>query len=107
MRYYRHLYMTENIRKKKDKIIRKLENGKFQPSVHVIVLAANEKVSLEIYNSILFLQPDFPNEDFFIIGITKGYDEAVELVEEITQEVYNETKGVDIRSYILKKEQED
>ena len=107
MRYYRHLYMTENIRKKKDKIIRKLESGKFRPSVHVIVLAANEKVSLEIYNSILFLQPDFPNEDFFIVGITKGYDEAVELVEEITQEVYNETKGVDIRSYILKKEQED
>ena len=41
-----------------------------------------------------------------MVGITKGYEEALELVEQITKEVYNETKGADIRSYILNKEQE-
>lgn len=106
MKYYRYLYVTESTEKKKEKIIRKLEEGKFQPTVHVVVLPTNEKAHLEIYNSVLFLQPDFPNDDFFVVGLAKGYDEAVELVEEITQEVYNETKGADIRSYILKKEQE-
>ena len=55
----------------------------------------------------LLLQPDYPHEDFFVVGIAKGYEDAVELVEQIVQEVYNETKGADIRSYILKKEQEE
>ena len=64
MRYYKHLYLTEGLEKKKEKIIRKL-----------------------------------------VVGITKGYDEAVELVEQIVQEVYDQTGTCDIRSYILEKEQ--
>ena len=40
-------------------------------------------------------------------GITKGYEEAVELVEQIVQEVYEQTGGCDIRSYILEKSRED
>ena len=39
-----------------------------------------------------------------MVGITKGYEEAVELVEQIVQEVYEQTGGCDIRSYILEKE---
>ena len=30
MRYYKHLYLTEGLEKKKEKIIRKLEAGKLQ-----------------------------------------------------------------------------
>ena len=107
MQYYRHLYLMEGLEKKKEKIIRKLEDNKFQPNIHIITLAQNEKNHLEIYNSVLLLQPEFPKDDFFVVGIAKGYDDAVELVEVIAQEVYNETKGADIRSYILKKEQEE
>ena len=40
------------------------------------------------------------------MGIAKGFDEALEVLEEITKNVYNETRGADIRSYILNKEQE-
>lgn len=107
MRYYKYLYLSEGIRKKRRKIIRKLNENKLQMNIHVITLAQNEKNQLEIYNSMLFLQPDFPNEDFFVIGIAKDYEDAIEMVEEISQEVYNKTKGADIRSYILKREQEE
>ena len=34
MRYYKHLYLTEGLEKKKEKIIRKLEAGKLQPGDH-------------------------------------------------------------------------
>lgn len=107
MKYYRHLYLAEGLEKKKDKIIKKLDNNKFQVSIHLIVLSKNDKNHLEIINSILLLQPDFPKEDYFVVGITKNYDEALELVEKIAEEVYHETKGTDIRSYIIRKEQED
>ena len=105
MRYYKHLYLTEGLEKKKEKIICKLESGKLQPSVHVITLAISEKNQLEIYPTLQFKQPAFPEQDLFVVGITKGYEEAVELVEQIVQEVYEQTGGCDIRSYILEKEQ--
>ena len=47
MRYYKHLYLTEGLEKKKEKIIRKLEAGKLQPGVHVITLAVSERNQLE------------------------------------------------------------
>ena len=104
MRYYRYLYLSEGLKKKKDRIIAKLEKKKFQMDIYLITLSCNNQ--LEIWNSVLFLQPSFPQTDHFVVGITKGYEEALELVEQITKEVYNETKGADIRSYILNKEQE-
>ncbi len=106
MRYYKHLYLADGI-KKKEKIIRKLEEKKLQMNIHIITLARNEKNQLEIYNSMIFLQPDFPHDDFFVVGLAKGYEDAVEMVEEIAREVYNKTKGADIRSYILEREQEE
>lgn len=107
MKYYRHIYLTDGLKKKKDKIIKKLESNKFQVSIHLIVLSGNEKNHLEIINSVLLLQPDYPKEDYLVVGIAKSYDDALELVEKITEEVYHETEGTDIRSYILEKEQED
>lgn len=106
MRYYKHLYLADGI-KKKEKVIQKLEEKKLQMNIHVITLARNEKNQLEIYNSMVFLQPDFPHDDFFVVGLAKGYEDAVEMVEEIAWEVYNKTKGADIRSYILEREQEE
>ena len=106
MRYYKHLYLAEGIRKK-EKVIRKLEKNQLQMNIHIITLSQNEEDQLEIYNSMILLQPEFPHDDFFVVGIAKGYEEAVEMVEEITQEVYNKTKGADIRSYILEREQEE
>lgn len=106
MRYYRYLYLSESVEKKKDKVIRRLNRRKLQPDIHIIALPETERNQLEIYACTQLLQPDFPRRDFFVVGIGKGFEETIELVEEITKEVYNETKGADIRGYILKKEQE-
>ncbi|WP_346663698.1 hypothetical protein [uncultured Merdimonas sp.] len=107
MRYYRYLYLPERWEKKKKKIIDRLEKKKFQIPVYLILLPENDKNQLEILNSALLLQPSYPDRDLFVVGIAKGYEEALELVEEIAKEVYNETEGADIRSYILRKEQEE
>ena len=107
MRYYKHLYLSEGLKKKKEKVIRKLENNKVQIEVYLITVPEQGENQLEILDSDLFLQPSFPKKEYFVAGIAKGYEEALELVEEMTKEVYNETKGADIRSYILRKEQED
>lgn len=106
MRYSTELYIGEDLEKKKEKVIRKLEEGKFQPGIQLIVLAQNPQNQLEIFSAALLLQPSYPKCDLLVVGITKSYEEALEYVENLVQTVYNETKSTDVRSYILKKEQE-
>ena len=71
MRYYKHLYLTEGLEKKKEKIIRKLESGKLQLSVHVITLAISEKNQLEIYPTLQFKQPAFPDKSVSVLLVGK------------------------------------
>lgn len=106
MKYYCNLYMDEKTALKKDNIFAKLEQDEWQIEVYLIVLSKGEQNHLELYNSALLIQKAISKENLFVVGIAKGYDEVLELVEKITQEVYDETGGTDIRNYILKKQQE-
>ena len=37
MKYYKHLYLSEEVEKKKDKIIQKIEAGKILPGIFLAV----------------------------------------------------------------------
>ena len=106
MKYYHALYMSEELIRKKAEIIEKLEKDKWQMEKYLVVLAKNERNHLEYFHSVLLLQKSISKDDLFVIGIANGELGAMELVEKITQEVYDETKGTDIRSFILQKQKE-
>ena len=106
MKYYHALYMSEELIRKKAEIIEKLEKDKWQMEKYLVVLAKNERNHLEYFHSVLLLQTSISKDDLFVIGIANGELGAMELVEKITQEVYDETKGTDIRSFILQKQKE-
>lgn len=106
MKYYYNLYVTEDLIQKQNQIIQCLEDGKWQFSKYLIVLSGNEKNHLEIFDSVLLLQKAISKEHLFIVGIASGKDSAFELVEKITEEVYDETGDIDIRNYILQKQSE-
>lgn len=107
MKYYRHLYWSEDLEKKKDKILKKLENGKLQLGTFLVVLPKSNKNQLEIIDCKLLFQPSYPSEELFVVAILSSYDEALIYIEYLLKEVYEDTKGTDIRNYILKKEQEE
>ena len=107
MKYYKYLYLADGLEKKREKIISKLENNKFQMSIHLVVLSTSKKNHFDIINSVLLLQPAYPKDDLFVVGIAKSYDDALELVEKIVGEVYDNTKDADIRGYVLGREQDD
>ncbi len=89
MHYYKYLYVPENLEKKKKKIIRKLNANKLQYDLYLMTLPMGASNQLEIINSLELKQPSYPRENLFVVGFAKGYDEALELVEEITGNVYN------------------
>ncbi len=104
MKYYYNLYLDDYTSIKKEEIIQNLENKKWQFEIYLVTLSKNDKNHLEIYNSALLLQKSMVDKELLVVGITKGYDEAVESVEIIIKEVYDNTKGTDIRNYILEKQ---
>ena len=105
MKYYHDLFMSEELLPNKKKIIHKLEKNKVQIEKYLVVLPKGSRNHLEIYNSVYLIQNVFDKDEMFIVGITKDRQDAMQLVEKITQEVYDETSGVDIRNYILQKQQ--
>ena len=105
MKYYYNLYLDDYVARNKKEIIEKLENNEWQLEVYLIVLSTHIGNQLEIYNSTLLLQKSFRKEELLIVGITKGYNESLEVVEKIMQEVYDNTKGTDMKSYILNNQQ--
>ena len=106
MRFYKYLHVQDELEKKKDKIIKKLKQKKILLSCHVVALSSNPKNQRDIYSSKYLFQPGFPTDELFVVAIVKSHDDALEFVENLVKDVYNETKGTDIRSYILEKEQD-
>lgn len=104
MKFYKNLYVSEYVEKKKEKIINKLKQGKIPFSYYIIVLLEEGENQLEFYSTSLLYQEKLREEELFVVGIAAGYEDAIYLVEEISKEVYENTGGVDIRSYIQNKE---
>lgn len=104
MKWYKKLYLGENAEKQKYKVFGKIRKNKFQIDTYLISLAANSDDLLDILPANILLQPFYKNkknvENIYIIGIAKGYDEALELVRAIVDEVYQSTGGFDIRGYL-------
>ena len=104
MEWYYDLYLGEKIAKKKNKIIYKINDGKLSPSTFVIVLPRNNRDVLEAFPFEVLKQKYYKRQDFFIIGIAKGREEANQLMLDIIQECYRETDTVNVRDFILDRE---
>ncbi|SHJ21262.1 hypothetical protein [Hespellia stercorisuis] len=104
IKIYRYLYVSESLERKKSRILGKLVSNELQPDIYVITLAANPQEQLEFYNSMLLKQKIFSPESLMVVGIARGYEDALYLVEEITRDVYEKTAGTDIRQYISERQ---
>ena len=102
IRWYRKLYMTEKARKKRYKIVWKVSHGARMLNTYLIIVPAKGKNQLEIINSSELLQKHYFLTTTYIVGIAIGYEDALELVEKIVEDVYQKTKRTDIRGFFRK-----
>ncbi len=105
MKYYYHLYLSKVLQTKKDSILAKLGQNQIQFNRYLIVLTCDGKNQLEIFDSIMLRQEYFRNQVSVVVGIADGYQEALEVVRQITDEVYSAQQNVNIREYLLDKQQ--
>ena len=101
MRWYNYLYVGEKAKNVSEEIIDKINNGKMQINKYALALPFNDSDILDIIPTMVLMQKRYLNSDIVIVGIADGKSEAMDLMQEIIMECYNETKGFDLKSYIF------
>ena len=104
MKFYKNLYVSDGYKKKKEKLIQKMKDGKYPLSAFVLVLIENGPNQMEFYPTAMLYQGYLTTDNLYVVGLAESYMDAVYMVEEITREVYESTGTADIRSYMKSQE---
>lgn len=92
--WYDHLYVGEKAKKKRYRLIQAVRDSKLSAGAYVITPAANGNNILDIYSDAALLSPWNRDKEFHIVGIAADYWEALEVVRQIVDDVYQATGGV-------------
>jgi hypothetical protein len=93
------LYIGENMKKKKDRVVSSINNCEVTFGVYCIAFASHPSNLFDIMDANELLFPHYKKSEIRIVGIAKGKEEAVGLVQDMLMEIYNSTGGFDVRSY--------
>ena len=100
MLWYRHLYVGEKAKKYRSSIIRSIRQKTMGPGVYVITPPSNGNNILDIYPSYMLFLDEKREEEFKILGIAQGYEEALQLAGTIVGEMYEKTGGFDLLEFL-------
>ena len=105
MKWYEDLYVGDSIADKANRIKWKINHHAGTVSIYVIAFASNRQNLLDIIPAWELMQKSYPGKkQMQIIGLAKGYAEALGLVRSIIEEVYQNTGDVDVKSYLRGRE---
>lgn len=100
MKWYDNLYVGDSIAEKADRIKWKIDHNAGTVSIYVITFASNPDNLLDIIPARELLQKAYPKKELHIIGLAKGYGEAVEVVQKIIDDTFQNTGDVDVYQYL-------
>ena len=93
------LYVGDKIKKKRDKVIASINNREATFNVYCIAFASQPSNLFDIMDANELLFPHYKRAEVLIVGLAKGKEEALTLVQEMLLEVYRETGEFDVRTY--------
>lgn len=99
MDWYQNLYIGENIRKKKNTVIQKLEKQKRLSGIQIIILPPGEQNQLEIISSEQLYRYRKQEKQIRILGLAADKGEAGELVRQMAEEVLRSRGDIQIKEY--------
>lgn len=104
MLWYKYLYVGEKAGKHRFSMIQHIRRNRSQPDTYVITPASNGNNILDIYPSASLLHPYYKEQELLVIGIAKGYEEALEVARVIVDEMYQETGAFMLEPFLEEKE---
>lgn len=101
--WYPDLYLGQRAMKKKRKLIAQVNRGRFYPGLYLITEAANGVDQLDIVDSRCILEKRVRELLPPVVGMAIGYEEAMDVLLDLTQETYEATGTANILTYVRKK----
>lgn len=99
IKWYPHLYLDEKAEKKIKKLKRKIEDGKLNFNLYCVCLATNPDNILDIMNTNELLFRHYSNMTVSIVGLAYSRDGAIELVERIALDIYEQTDDFNAKEF--------
>jgi hypothetical protein len=93
------LYISENMKKKKEKAVAAINNREATFDVYCIAFASQPSNLFDIMDANELLFPHYKKANICIVGLARGKDEAIHLVSDMLMEVYHKTGDFDVRTY--------
>lgn len=100
MLWYDRLYVGEKAKKHRFSIIQSIRRKKYRMGVFVITPASNGNNILDIYPAYMLLFGAYKKQEFKILGIAQGYQEALLLAGTIVTEMYEKTGGFCLEEFL-------
>lgn len=95
------IYVSDNLKKKKDKTIDSINNRRLTSDIYCIAFASSPSNLFDIINANELLFPHYQKANIKIVGLAKGEEEATKLTQDLLMEVYNKTGAFDVRNYYI------
>jgi hypothetical protein len=93
------LYIGDKMKKKKDKVIASINNREATLGVYCIAFASHPSNLFDIMEANELLFPHYKKAEVRIVGLARGKEEAITLVQDMLMEVYGKTGGFNVRAY--------
>jgi hypothetical protein len=93
------LYVGNKMKKKKDSVISSINNCEVTFGVFCIAFASHQDNLFDIIDANELLFPFYKKSEVQIVGLARGREEAVDLVQKMLMEVYYKTGNFDVRAY--------
>lgn len=99
MRWADNLYVSESAYEKKGTIIKKANVNAGLRHVYFVTLAGNAEDLFDIFDAAYLKQPSFYKQELDVVGIATSREDAVELVQQMIEDIYAETGAFQVREY--------
>ena len=101
MYFYKKLYLTDNLKKKKNRICWNIKHNKGQINVYVIAVAYGKDL-FEIYHAATLMQKGYPKDQVYIMGFASSNEEAIDLLTNIVEDFMEQYGTIYFKEAFLK-----
>lgn len=99
LKWMKNYYIGDKV-KNPTRIRARVTAGKFVPDIYIVTLSDNPGNILEILPAGMLMQRGMRAICPLIVGMARGREEAMEMVQEIIQQVYTATGDFKIKEYL-------
>lgn len=100
LEWNQNLYISKRASRFSKRTIHRINQGKATPGVYVLTYPSNENNVMDIVSTVMLLQKTTRRRCPKILGLANGREDALELMQKILLETYEQTGNFHVKDYL-------